>query len=97
VDWVEWREAAAIPARTPFPLSPNVAYHVALNSFFLSDDMLCRAWNTQDGYARDLTAFLNFLWRNRNHAYGETPPPITWPTGSGVVGIPPGHAALRAG
>jgi hypothetical protein len=37
-----------------------------LNSFFLSGDMLCRAWNTQDGYARDLKAFLNFLWHNRN-------------------------------
>ena len=22
--------------------------------------------NTQDGYARDLKAFLNFLWHNRN-------------------------------
>ena len=30
--------------------------------------MLCRAWNTQDGYARDLKAFLNFLWHNRNRA-----------------------------
>ena len=28
--------------------------------------MLGHAWNTQDGYARDLKAFLNFLWRNRN-------------------------------
>jgi hypothetical protein len=58
VDWVKWREAAAIPARTPFLLSPNFDYDVALNSFFLSGDMLCRAWNTQDGYARDLKAFL---------------------------------------
>jgi len=42
---------------------------VALNSFFLSADMLCRAWNTRDGYARDLKAFLNFLWHNRNRTY----------------------------
>jgi Phage integrase, N-terminal SAM-like domain len=67
-DWVEWREAAAIPARTPFLLSPTVDYDVALNSFFLSGDVLSRAWNTQDGYARDVEAFLNFLWHNRNHA-----------------------------
>ena len=68
MDWVEWREAAAIPPKTPFLLSPNFDYDVALNSFFLSGDMLCRAWNTQDGYARDLKAFLNFLWHNRNRA-----------------------------
>jgi len=66
MDWIEWREAAAIPARTPFLLSPTFEYDVGLNSFFLSGDMLCRAWNTQDGYARDLKAFLNFLWHNRN-------------------------------
>jgi hypothetical protein len=68
VDWTEWREGAGIPPRTPFLLSPNFDYDVALNGFFLSGDMLCRAWNTQDGYARDLKAFLNFLWHNRNHA-----------------------------
>lgn len=66
VDWVEWREAAAIPPRTPFLLSPKFHYDVDLNSFFLSGDMLCQAWNTQDGYARDLKAFLNFLWHNRS-------------------------------
>ena len=32
----------------------------------LSGDMVGRAWNTQDGYARDLREFLNFLWHNRN-------------------------------
>jgi hypothetical protein len=67
-DGVDWRQAAAVPARTPFLLSPNFDYDVELNSFFLSGDVLCRAWNTQDGYARDLTAFLNFLWHNRNRA-----------------------------
>jgi site-specific recombinase XerD len=68
VDWVKWREAAAIPSRTPFLLSPTFDYDVELNSFFLSGDMLCQAWNTQDGYARNLKAFLNFLWHNRNRA-----------------------------
>lgn len=66
VDWPQWRQAAAIPERTPFLLSPTLEYDVDLNGFFLSGDMLGRAWNTQDGYARDLRAFLNFLWRNRN-------------------------------
>jgi Phage integrase, N-terminal SAM-like domain len=66
VDWVKWREAAAIPSRTPFRLSPAFDYDVELNRLFLSGDMLCQAWNTQDGYARDLKAFLNFLWHNRN-------------------------------
>ena len=67
-DWAKWREVAAIPARTPFLLSPTLDYDVELNNFFLSGDMLCRTWNTQDGYARDLKAFLNLLWHNRNRA-----------------------------
>jgi hypothetical protein len=48
-------------ARTPFLLSPKFDYDVDLNSFFLSGNMLGHAWNIQDGYARDLKAFLNFL------------------------------------
>jgi site-specific recombinase XerD len=68
MDWVSWRRAAAIPPKTPFLLSPNFDYDVELNSFFLSGDMLSRAWNTQDGYARDLKGFLNFLWHNRKRA-----------------------------
>ena len=63
--WVDWRRWAGIPARTPFLLSPRFDYDVALNSFFLSQDMLGSAWNTQDGYARDVKSFLNFLWHNR--------------------------------
>lgn len=66
VDWKQWRQAAAIPERTPYLLSPAFEYDVDLNGFFLSGEMLGHAWNTQDGYARDLRAFLNFLWRNRN-------------------------------
>ncbi len=65
-DWDRWLHAEAIPARTPFLLSPSFDYDIALNSFFLSADMLSAAWNTQDGYARDVKAFLNFLWHNRN-------------------------------
>ncbi|MGO4650014.1 tyrosine-type recombinase/integrase [Nocardia sp. 2YAB30] len=65
-DWEQWREAASIPVKTPFLLSPSFDYDVALNGFFLSADMIGLAWNTQDGYARDVKAFLNFLWHNRN-------------------------------
>ena len=69
------------PARTPFLLSPNFDYDVALNSYFRSGDMLCLAWNTQDGYARDLKAFLNFLCTTGTAPVGGTPPPpTTWPT-----------------
>ncbi|MFI2562277.1 site-specific integrase [Nocardia farcinica] len=64
--WGEWLSAAAIPPKTPFLLSPRFDYDVMLNSFFLSGDMLADAYNTQVGYARDLKAFLNFLWHNRN-------------------------------
>ncbi len=65
-EWTRWRDNAAIPAKTPFLLSPRFDYDTALNSFFLSADMLGAAYNTQIGYARDLKAFLNFLWHNRN-------------------------------
>ncbi|WP_433754527.1 hypothetical protein [Nocardia sp. CA-135398] len=68
-DWQESREAAVIPVKTPFLLSPRFDYDVALNGFFLSADMIGLAWNTQDDYARDVKAFLNFLWhRKRRHA-----------------------------
>jgi hypothetical protein len=44
VDCIEWRQAAAIPARTPFLLSPKFDYDVDLNSFLLSGNMLGHAW-----------------------------------------------------
>ncbi|SHY88452.1 phage integrase domain/SAM domain-containing protein [Mycobacteroides abscessus subsp. bolletii] len=65
-DWAEWLQAEAIPAGTPFLLSPTFEYDVALNEFFLSAMMIGTARNTQVGYARDIKAFLNFLWRSRN-------------------------------
>lgn len=64
-DWSQWRQQAAIPERTPFLISPTFEFDVDLNGFFLSGEMLGRARNTQDGYARDVRAFLNFLWCNR--------------------------------
>lgn len=38
--WDDWLERAAIPARTPFLLSPAFEFDVAINSFFLSEDMI---------------------------------------------------------
>lgn len=52
-------------ARTPFLLSPSLEYDVLLNGFFQSVGMVASAWNTQAGYARDLAAFLTFLWSAR--------------------------------
>ena len=53
------------PAGTPFLLDPALDYDVALNAFFRSADMLRCAPLTQVGYARDLAAFLTFLWSAR--------------------------------
>lgn len=55
-----------VPPRTPFLISPRFQYDVGLNEFFRSPGMLGDAWNTQAGYARDLAAFLTFLWRTRD-------------------------------
>jgi hypothetical protein len=46
-------------------MSPRFEYDVELNAFFRSAAMVGDAWNTQAGYARDLMAFLNFLWGSR--------------------------------
>jgi site-specific recombinase XerD len=51
---------------TPFLLSPECHYDVALNEFFQSVGLQSSAQNTQVGYARDLAAFLTFLWSSRN-------------------------------
>ncbi|AQU70252.1 hypothetical protein BBN63_32800 [Streptomyces niveus] len=50
---------------TPFLISPLFEYDVVLNGFFQSPGMRMRAVNTQFGYARDLAAFLTFLWASR--------------------------------
>ncbi|MFE3956056.1 tyrosine-type recombinase/integrase [Nocardia sp. NPDC059091] len=57
--------AESVPAGTPFLISPRFEYDLALNEFFRSPGMLGAAWNTQAGYARDLAAFLTFLWKSR--------------------------------
>jgi site-specific recombinase XerD len=64
-DWAGWLKAADILPGTPFLLSPSYEYDVALNAFFGSAAMMGAARTTQIGYARDLAAFLNFLWSAR--------------------------------
>ena len=64
-DWDRWLAEDDTPERTPFLISPTFEYDVELNAFFLSAGMIGDAWNTQAGYARDLAAFLNFLWTAR--------------------------------
>jgi site-specific recombinase XerD len=64
-DWEGWLRRAQVVPRTPFLLSPLYEYDVVLNEFFQSVEMLGNAWNTQSGYARDLAAFLTFLWAAR--------------------------------
>jgi site-specific recombinase XerD len=63
--WERWLADDDTPARTPFLISPSFAYDIELNAFFRSAEMIGSAWNTQSGYARDVAAFLSFLWSSR--------------------------------
>jgi site-specific recombinase XerD len=58
----EWLRKVGLEPGTPFLISPQFEYDVALNRFFQSPGMRMRAVNTQFGYARDVAAFLTFLW-----------------------------------
>jgi site-specific recombinase XerD len=64
-DWEGWLRRAEVVPGTPFLLSPTLEYDVELNGFFQSVGMVASARNTQIGYARDLAAFLTFLWSAR--------------------------------
>jgi site-specific recombinase XerD len=64
--WDAWLRRDGLQAGTPFLIAPDFEYDVALNDFFADVPMACRARRTQAGYARDLTAFLNFLWLARD-------------------------------
>jgi len=64
-EWDRWLAEDDTPVRTPFLISPGFEYDVELNAFFRSATMIGSAWNTQAGYARDLAAFLTFLWSCR--------------------------------
>ncbi|WP_327321348.1 site-specific integrase [Streptomyces sp. NBC_01210] len=61
----EWPREPGLEAGTPFLVSPVFEYDVVLNRFFQSPGMRMHAVNTQFGYARDLAAFLTFLWVSR--------------------------------
>src|SRR5215472_9016359 len=63
--WDDWLRRADLLPGTPFLISPEFEYDVALNGFFLDVPMAGRSPRTQEGYARDLAAFLNFLWLAR--------------------------------
>jgi site-specific recombinase XerD len=63
--WSEWLAEEDIRVGTPYLISPTFEYDVELNAFFRSAVMVGRAWTTQVGYAGDVKAFLNFLWRAR--------------------------------
>ncbi|MFI0107864.1 tyrosine-type recombinase/integrase [Streptomyces globisporus] len=61
-DRAEWLRDVGLKVGTPFLVSPTFEYDVVLNRFFQSPMMRMRAVNTQFGYARDVAAFLTFLW-----------------------------------
>jgi site-specific recombinase XerD len=64
-DWARWLDRADIPVGTPFLISPEFEYDVALNAFFCCPSMVGSARTTQTGYAQDLGKFLTFLWTTR--------------------------------
>src|SRR5689334_18872264 len=63
--WQTWLAESGLEPGTPFLVSPLLEYDVALNGFFLEPAMRASAVTTQAGYARDLAAFLSFLWSAR--------------------------------
>jgi len=65
-DWGDWLAREGLLAGTPFLISPAAEYDVVLNDFFRDARMITSARRTQEGYARDLAAFLNFLWLARD-------------------------------
>lgn len=60
--WKDWLIDAGVRPDTPFIMSPELTYDIELNEFFHSVGMQASAQNTQTGYARDIAAFLTFLW-----------------------------------
>jgi site-specific recombinase XerD len=64
-DWGEgWLAGEGIAPGTPFLLSPVFEYDVDLNAYF-TEELATSAPMTQEASARDLAAFLTFLWRSR--------------------------------
>ncbi|MET8848484.1 site-specific integrase [Amycolatopsis sp. NPDC004625] len=63
---VDWMRRERLIDGVPYLLSPAFQNDVELNEFFRSTEMTQRAPLTKQGYARDLAAFLSFLWAARD-------------------------------
>jgi len=63
--WAEWVAGAEVEVGAPFLISPLFEYDVVLNDFFQGLGTVGAAPLTRTGYARDLAAFLSFLWSGR--------------------------------
>jgi hypothetical protein len=61
-DLSEWLDEADVPDRTPYLLSPRFEYDVALNSYFLSADVVGAPENTSVNQAGVLKRFVDFRW-----------------------------------
>ena len=70
-DWEGWLRHEDVVPGTPYLLSPSYEYDLVLNDFFQSVGMVASAANTQIGYARDLAAFLTFLFAARGRSWRE--------------------------
>jgi hypothetical protein len=66
LDRAGWLRRERLVEGMPYLLSPTFQYDVELNEFFRSPEMAQRAPLTQHGYARDVAAFLSFLWASRD-------------------------------
>ncbi len=64
-DWEDgWLSDAGITPGAPFLLSPLFEYDVDLNAYF-TGELASKSPKTQEASARDVAAFLTFLWRSR--------------------------------
>lgn len=59
-------DAEDVPDGTPYLLSPSFEYDVALNSYFLSHEVVGAPENTRVNQAGALKRFLDFLWSARS-------------------------------
>ncbi|MDM4783287.1 MULTISPECIES: site-specific integrase [unclassified Micromonospora] len=64
-DWPGWLAQSGVEPGTPFLVSPSFEFDVVLNGFFQEPAMRAAAATTQSGYARNVAAFLSFLWSAR--------------------------------
>jgi hypothetical protein len=92
-DWDAWLAEIGVPVGTPFLTSPLFECDVQLNMFVRCPSMLGAAPNTQTGYARNLKAFLDFLWAARGSvSWRDAARPTTLlasaPSGHSPRGVP---------